>query len=91
VVDRIGRAYVQDTLNRLSYGNCDISLWEGGGNLYFPEIMEMPSVNGFWQESSLKISPVNQVNVLYQIFHNQNGFTAGNIELLKDVMLQDSV
>jgi len=90
VLDRVGPDFVQSALDRLSYGNCDISAWEGGGNLYFPEIRDLEAVNGFWQESSLRISPLNLVDVLYRIFHDGGGFGAENIALVMDVMLTDT-
>ena len=35
----------------LNYGNKDISEWDGS------DINPLPQLNGFWLESSLKISP----------------------------------
>lgn len=48
-------------------------------------------MNGFWLESSLKISPKEQVKVLADIFNGKTGFTKDNIEILKEVMLTQKV
>lgn len=44
-------------------------------------------MNGFWLESSLNITPLEQVNVLAKIFDGKTGFSEKNIEILKEVML----
>lgn len=51
VIDQVGQASVAQQLAALDYGNQDISQWEGGGQNQSPEL------NGFWIDSSLKISP----------------------------------
>lgn len=55
---------------RLDYGNCDLS----GG------------VSGFWMESSLKISPVEQVELLRKLYDNEFGFAAQNVQAVKDAL-----
>mgnify|MGYP007121807693 CR=1 FL=1 len=55
VIDQVGQASVAQQLAALDYGNQDISQWEGGGQNQSPEL------NGFWIDSSLKISPLEQV------------------------------
>ncbi len=55
---------MQTELDRLSYGNCDISDWNGGLNTN----NNNPALTGFWIESSLLISPREQVEVLERIF-----------------------
>ena len=53
VIDEIGKDMMQEELNRLEYGNCDISDWEGRLNTN----SNNPVQTGFWIESSLLISP----------------------------------
>jgi beta-lactamase class D len=89
VVDLTGKDFVRETLDKLGYGNRDISQWEGNlDNRFFPDIKDLRSING--QESSLKISPVQQADVMYKIFHDRDVFIEQNIELAKGVMLTDS-
>lgn len=91
VLDLVGQDYVQETLNNLSYGNCDISQWEGSlNNNVFPQIKSLKSINGFWQESTLKISPIQQTEVMYKIFHDKDTFSEQNIDRLKEIMLIDN-
>ena len=49
----------------------------------------MEKLNGFWLDSSLKISPLEQVEVLERIFEGQNDYESANIEILKRIMLID--
>ena len=81
VIDRVGQSEVQNWLNQLDYGNCDISDWEGSGT------NSMPALNGFWLESSLKISPKEQVDIMAKIFEGKTSFSERNISILKEVML----
>jgi bla regulator protein BlaR1 len=80
VIDQLGQREVQKYLNQLGYGNCDISEWDGSG------INSAPELNGFWLESSLEISPKEQVNILANIFNDKSDFSKKNINILKDVM-----
>jgi bla regulator protein BlaR1 len=81
VIDQLGQREVQKYLNQLGYGNCDISEWDGSG------INSAPELNGFWLESSLKISPKEQVDILAIIFDGKTDFSKQNIVILKEVML----
>ncbi len=91
VLDSVGQDYVQDTLNKLNYGNIDISQWEGSlDNKVFPQIKDLKSINGFWQESSLKISPLQQAEVMYKIFHDKDVFSEKNINLVEELMRIDN-
>lgn len=83
VIDSVGENEIKKELNRLQYGNCDISEW-GGSNTN-----SMEELNGFWLGSSLKISPLGQVNVLEKIFEGQSDYDSNHIELLKKIMLVD--
>lgn len=81
VIDQVGPEKVQEYLDNLEYGNCDISEWNGSG------INPLPDLNGFWLESSLKISPKEQVEVLARIFDGDTEFSEKNITILKELML----
>lgn len=83
VIDSVGNDKMQQELNKLQYGNCDISEWNGSN------INPMEKLNGFWLDSSLKISPLEQVEVLAKIFEDQSDYDSGNIEILKKIMLVD--
>lgn len=83
VIDSVGKDKIQEELNELHYGNCDISEWNGSG------INPMEKLNGFWLDSSLKISPLEQVEVLERIFEGQNDYESADIEILKRIMLID--
>lgn len=56
VTDEIGQERMQEEIDRLSYGNCDISDWEGSLNTNNGN----QALTGFWIESSLAISPKEQ-------------------------------
>lgn len=64
VIDEIGKDRMQEELDRLSYGNCNISDWEGHLNTNNSN----PALTGFWIESSLLISPKEQAEVMERIF-----------------------
>ena len=80
VVDMVGQEDIGTILKELQYGNCDISEWNGS------ETNSLPELNGFWLESSLEISPRQQVVVLNYIFDSENIFNAENLEVLKSIM-----
>ena len=85
VIDQIGREKVAKYIGDLNYGNCDLTSWEGSS------INPTPDTNGFWLESSLKISPIEQVEILANIFEGQTSFSTTNIELMKALMVADTV
>lgn len=90
VLNSIGAKYVQSELDKLEYGNGNIDQWEGNmHNLIFPDQQDLIELNGFWQESSLQISPKEQVCVMEKIFGNKSEFKKENINYLKEVMLID--
>lgn len=82
VADDLGQEVIQKELNRLKYGNCDISDWEGRLN----NNNNNRSLTGFWIESSLKISPKEQVEVLERIFGETSAYSEASLSLLKDAM-----
>ncbi|WP_199615137.1 BlaR1 family beta-lactam sensor/signal transducer [Paenibacillus alkalitolerans] len=67
---RMERRDLQAYLKQIHYGNADIS----GG----PE--------PFWMESSLRISPVEQVQLLRALYTNQFGFEEQHIRTVKDAI-----
>lgn len=60
VIDDIGKDMMQKELDKLQYGNCDISDWEGRLNTN----NNNRALTGFWIESSLLISPKEQAEVI---------------------------
>ncbi len=82
VIDEIGPDLLQEELNRLQYGNCDISDWEGRQNTN----NQNRALTGFWIESSLAISPKEQTQVMERIFGNNSSYSAETLQELKRVM-----
>ncbi|MEN0645334.1 BlaR1 family beta-lactam sensor/signal transducer [Alkalicoccobacillus gibsonii] len=68
---RMGLESIQSNLKNIHYGNTDVS----GG------------LGGYWLESSLKISPIEQVQLLRAFYENQFGFKESHINLIKDSLL----
>lgn len=83
VVDEIGRERLQKELKKLRYGNCDISDWEGRLNTN----NNNRALTGFWIESSLLISPQEQVKVMERIFGDNSAYSEKTRSALKKVML----
>lgn len=82
VINELGSDVIQKRLEELQYGNCDISDWEGRLNTS----NNNRSLTGFWVESSLKISPREQVEVLKRIF-NDTGIVRQDVaERMKSAM-----
>lgn len=84
IIDKIGQDSVKDFLNKLDYGNCDVSEWDGSG------LNPTSDTNGFWIESSLKITPKEQVDILCKIFEGKTKISAENISIAKKIMLLSS-
>ncbi len=83
VIDEIGKDMMQDELNKLQYGNCDISDWNGELNTNNSN----PALTGFWIESSLLISPKEQVEVMERIFGDNTNYLEATRSQLEEVML----
>lgn len=66
VINDIGKENMQSYIDQLDYGNKDISDWVGVQNTN----ETLLDLKGFWIESSLKISPIEQTQVLNRIFLN---------------------
>lgn len=69
-----GFTHMQQFFHKIHYGNEDLS----GG------------LDGYWLESSLKISPVEQVNLLKYMYTNEAGFNEENIQAVKSSMFISS-
>ncbi len=83
VADEIGQELMQEELDKLMYGNCDISDWEGRLNTN----NNNRALTGFWLESSLMISPKEQTEVMARIFGKESVYSESTREELKKVML----
>ena len=83
VTDDIGRKKMQRELDRLEYGNCDISDWEGQLNTN----NNNRALTGFWLESSLLISPEEQTEVMERIFGPDSVYSKKTRNALKQAML----
>lgn len=83
VIDAVGQTTMQQELDKLQYGNCDISDWEGKLNTN----NNNRALTGFWLESSLLISPKEQVQVMERIFGVDSIYSEKTREELREVML----
>ena len=68
VDSRLGSYEVSRFFNRIGYGNGDTS----GG------------LDSYWMESTLEISPVEQVELLTELYYNEFGFSQENIDAVKN-------
>ena len=82
VIDEIGLETMQEELDALGYGNCDISDWEGKLNTN----NNNRALTGFWLESSLAISPKEQTEVMERIFGEASVYPEEVRNTLKEVM-----
>ncbi len=80
IIYQIPRDTIQLQLNSLNYGNMDLTEWDGNGN------NPKEDLNGFWLNSSLEISPREQVVLLKNIFENNSIYSDENVELLGQLM-----
>lgn len=83
VIDDIGKEAMETALEKLRYGNQDISDWEGIQNTNNSN----RALTGFWIESSLKISPREQAEVMERIFGRGSGYSEETLLRLEQVML----
>lgn len=84
MTNKIDHDIFTSELEKLKYGNADTSEWYGNNS------NELADLNGFWLNSSLKISPIEQVNVLEQIFEKENIYNQNDINILKNIMRIDN-
>lgn len=83
VIDEIGPELMQAELDKLHYGNGDISDWGGRLN----NNNNNRALTGFWIESSLKISPKEQTEVMAQIFGPDSAYNPETLHHLEQAML----
>ena len=50
----------------------------------------LPKLNGFWLDSSLRISPWEQVQVLARIFEGGSSYTEEETQILRSIMQNDA-
>ncbi|MGP4039085.1 BlaR1 family beta-lactam sensor/signal transducer [Gracilibacillus sp. D59] len=67
---KLRKENIQAYFQQINYGNQNVS----GG------------IDDYWLESSLKISPIEQVQTLKDFYTNQFGFDERNVELIKDTI-----
>lgn len=72
--EQLGASCLSQYIQKIGYGNKDIS-----GN--FPT---------YWMESSLKISPVEQVKLLTKLYKNRFHFATENVNAVKNAMFLSS-
>ena len=72
LASRIGPEHMQKYIDAIPYGNRDIS----GG------------ITQFWLRSSLKISAKEQVELLRRLYHDQLPFSAGNMAIVRKIIIQ---
>lgn len=83
VTNDIGKENTQKFLDELNYGNTDISDWQGELN----KNNSNPALTGFWIESSLLITPIEQTKVLAKIFEPSSIYSQQSRDLLTTAML----
>lgn len=66
----VGKTRIEDYLKQMGYGNNDIS----------------GDIHDFWVESSLKISPLEQVELLKKLYTYEMPFSQKNIDIVKKVI-----
>lgn len=69
-----GNSEVAGFYHKIGYGNEDIS----GG------------IDSYWGESTLKISPIEQTELLAKLYYNEFGFSQENIDAVKDSLVLSS-
>lgn len=82
LIDDIGQERMRRALEQLSYGNLDMSDWEGQLNTNNAN----RALTGFWIESSLLISPKEQTEVMERIFGADSVYSDSTKTELKRVM-----
>ena len=71
---RLGLNTVSEYINKIGYGNKKLN----------------NNLSGYWLESSLKISPVEQVELLTRLYNNDFNFSLKNINVVKNSILISS-
>ena len=66
--EQLGAGSIQNHLQKIGYGNENLN----------------GDFSSYWMESSLKISPIEQVELLTKLYNNDLGFEPKNIKAVKD-------
>lgn len=74
LAEKVGPGTMQSFVDRFGYGNRDTRGWK----------------DPFWIRSSLRISPVEQVEFLDRLFRNDFGLTPKNVAAVESLMRQDA-
>lgn len=72
--EQLGISTVNNYIQEIGYGNENIS----------------GDISSYWMESSLKISPVEQIELLKKLYNNSFSFTPENINAVKDAICLSS-
>jgi len=72
---RIGMPKMKHYIDTLNYGNKDISR----------------PIDRFWLEGPLRITAMEQINLLQNIAYNRVPFSQRNIDILKSIMIQEEI
>ena len=80
---KLGPDALSAALAKLGYGNADISDFAGKLNTYTAD----PTLMGFWLNSSLLISPAEQVQLMQHIFGEDSPYSPTTLDTLKRAML----
>ncbi len=80
---QLGASTIRNYMKKIGYGNetvdSDLSVSPPDGTKGCPD-----SVSPFWMQSALKISPVEQVALLTDLYNNRFGFAPEHINAVKD-------
>ena len=68
--EQLGVSFVQEYLQKMGYGNEDLR----------------GDFSSYWMESSLKISPIEQVELLIRLQNQSLGFAPENVKAVKDAI-----
>ncbi|MBN2351041.1 MAG: class D beta-lactamase [Spirochaetales bacterium] len=71
VARKVGKEREQYYVDKIGYGNRDLS----------------GSLTGFWLQSSLKISPKEQVEMLKRFYHYRLPFSKRNVDIVKKILV----
>ncbi len=73
VARRVGQPRMQGYLNRVGYGNRNLS----GG------------IDRFWLDGKLRISPLEQLRFLVRLYRNELPFAQPNLDLVKEIFINE--
>jgi bla regulator protein BlaR1 len=71
LASQVGKEQMQDYIDKVGYGNRDIS----GG------------ITKFWLQSTLKISPMEQIGILRRLYDYKLPFSKRNIDIARNIIL----